>query len=101
MDENTTITSINVGEVDAALAKSDAVVKGSITTTRQEHFYEETMCCLAVPEENNHMRLFCPAPSPLMLQYCVANLLELPLSHVTVVTRRIGCNFGAKQVYSL
>ena len=34
-------------------------------------------------------------------RYCLANMLNVPLSHVTVVTRRIGCNFGAKQVYSL
>ena len=95
------ILPFSVGDAERALEGAKDVVEGEFKTPRQEHFYEETMCCLAVPEENNHMRLFCPAPSPLMLQYCVANLLELPLSHVTVVTRRIGCNFGAKQVYSL
>ena len=96
-----TILPFSVGDVDEALAVAKDVVEGEFKTPRQEHFYEETMCCLAVPEENNQMKLFCPAPSPLMLQYCVANLLEVPLSRVTVVTRRIGCNFGAKQVYSL
>ena len=95
------ILPFHVGQVEDALTESQDVLEGKFKTPRQEHFYEETMCCLAVPEENNHMKIFCPAPSPLMLQYCVANMLNVPLSHVTVVTRRIGCNFGAKQVYSL
>ena len=73
MDENTTITSIDIGDVDAALAKSEAVVKGSIETTRQEHFYEETNIALVVPiGEDNEYKIFASTPNVLMTQHNVS-----------------------------
>ena len=73
MDENTTITSINVGDVDAALAKSDAVVKGNITTTRQEHFYEETASILVIPiGEDNEYKVYACTPNIFMTQHNVS-----------------------------
>ena len=73
MDENTTITSIDIGDVDAALAKSDAVVKGSIETTRQEHFYEETNIALVVPiGEDNEYKVYASTPNILMTQHNVS-----------------------------
>ena len=73
MDENTTVTSFDVGDVDAALANSEAVVKGSIETTRQEHFYEETMVALVVPiGEDNEYRIYHPTPNILFSQHMVS-----------------------------
>ena len=72
-DENTTVTSFDVGDVDAALASSEAVVKGSIETTRQEHFYEETMVALVVPiGEDNEYRIYHPTPNILFSQHMVS-----------------------------
>ena len=91
MDENRKIASIDVGDVEAALAKSDAVVKGSIETTRQEHFYEETAIALVVPiGEDNEYKVFASTPNILMTQHNVsifsnfkANLLTIfPGCHV-------------------
>ena len=73
VDENSTITSFDVGDVEAALATSDAVVKGSIETTRQEHFYEETMVALVVPiGEDDEYKIYHPTPNILYSQHMVS-----------------------------
>ena len=73
MDENTTIASIDVGDVEAAFAKSDAVVKGSIQTSRQEHFYEETAIALVVPiGEDNEYKVYASTPNIFMTQHNVS-----------------------------
>ena len=78
MDENTTVVSIDVGDVEAALAKSEAVVKGSIETTRQEHFYEETAIALVVPiGEDNEYKVYASTPNILMTQQFVSFDLNL------------------------
>ena len=72
-DENIRVTSIDIGDVEAALAKSDAVVKGSIETTRQEHFYEETAIALVVPiGEDNEYKVYASTPNILMTQQFVS-----------------------------
>ena len=92
--------------MEAALAKSDAVVKGSIETTRQEHFYEETAIALVVPiGEDNEYKVFASTPNILMTQHNVsifsnfkANLrqsfqvamfLGVPFSRVLVTSKRV------------
>ena len=73
MDENTTVTSFDIGDVEAAFAKSEAVVKGSIETTRQEHFYEETNIALVVPVgEDNEYKVYASTPNILMTQQFVS-----------------------------
>ena len=73
MDENTTVTSFDIGDVEAAFANSEAVVKGSIETTRQEHFYEETNTILVVPiEEDNEYKVYAATPNILMTQHNVS-----------------------------
>ena len=77
MDENTTVTSFDIGDVDAAFDKSEAVVKGSIETTRQEHFYEETNTILVVPiGEDNEYKVYAATPNILMTQHNVS--LNIP-----------------------
>ena len=70
MDENTTVTSFDIGDVDAAFDKSEAVVKGSIETTRQEHFYEETNIALVVPiGEDDEYKVYASTGNILMTQH--------------------------------
>ena len=59
--------------MEEALSKSDAVVKGSIETTRQEHFYEETAIALVVPiGEDNEYKVYASTPNILMTQHNVS-----------------------------
>ena len=67
------MTSFDIGDVEAAFTKSQAVVKGSIETTRQEHFYEETNIALVVPVgEDNEYKVYASTPNILMTQQFVS-----------------------------
>ena len=45
------------GDVDAALSSAAHVVEGSVRTGAQEHFYLETVGCIAVPKEGDEMEV--------------------------------------------
>ena len=90
------------GEPEEAFLKSDQVIEGEFTTTRQEHFYEETLSVLVVPtKEAGEMKVYCPTPTAMMTQLGIANMLGIPANRVTVHVKRIGCNCGGKQVRAL
>ena len=73
VDEKGTCTSFDVGDVDGALAKSEKVVKGSIDTPRQEHFYEETSLAIVVPVgEDDEYKIYYPTPAILFAQQMVS-----------------------------
>ena len=79
-----------MGDVDEALASSEAVVEGSITTTRQEHMYEETNNVLVVPVgEDEEYKVYGPISNQLMAQHTVAMCLGLPFNRVTFTTKRV------------
>merc|ERR1712127_527502 len=64
VDEKSTPKSFVVGDVSKALATSEAVVEGSIQTTRQEHMYEETNNVLVVPVgEEEEYKLYTCSPN--------------------------------------
>ena len=72
------MTSFDIGDVEAAFTKSQAVVKGSIETTRQEHFYEETNIALVVPVgEDNEYKVYASTPNILMTQQFVSRNIIL------------------------
>ena len=73
VDEKSTCTSFDVGDVEGALAKSEKVVKGSIDTPRQEHFYEETSLAIVVPVgEDDEYKIYYPTPAILFAQQMVS-----------------------------
>ena len=73
VDEKSTCTSFDVGDVDGALAKSEKVVKGRIDTPRQEHFYEETSLAIVVPVgEDEEYKIYYPTPAILFAQQMVS-----------------------------
>jgi len=91
-----------VGDPTAAFTKSEHVIEGEFDTPRQEHFYEETLSMLVVPvNENGEMKVYCPTPNAFMTQTGIANLLSVPANRVTVIVKRIGCNYGGKAIRGL
>ena len=88
------------------MAKSEKVVKGSIDTPRQEHFYEETSLAIVVPVgEDDEYKIYYPTPAILFAQHMVrasfkekgvqskyskvAMFLGVPFNRVTVTTKRV------------
>jgi len=91
-----------VGEPEKAFSSSDHVIEGSFETPRQEHFYEETMSMLVIPvKENNELKVYCPTPNAFMTQTGIAGVLGIPANRVTVIVKRIGCNYGGKAIRGL
>jgi len=85
------------GEAEANLSSSQHVISGTIKTTRQEHFYEETISTLVVPTgEDNEIEVYLPTPAILMVQHGIAGVLGLPFHKVMVHARRVGCSYGGK-----
>eukprot|EP00088_Acartia_fossae_P000839 TRINITY_DN10324_c0_g1_i1.p1 TRINITY_DN10324_c0_g1~~TRINITY_DN10324_c0_g1_i1.p1 ORF type:complete len:1254 (+),score=453.48 TRINITY_DN10324_c0_g1_i1:28-3789(+) len=85
------------GEIEAALSGSQHVISGSMKTPRQEHFYEEVMCCLVVPSgEDGEIDVYIPSPAILLAQPAFAAALGLPFHKVLVHCRRVGCSYGGK-----
>jgi len=90
------------GEPEEAFASSDHVIEGSFETPRQEHFYEETLSMLVVPNnENSEMKVYCPTPNAFMTQTGIAALLGVPANRITIIVKRIGCNYGGKAIRGL
>ena len=93
---------IQCGEPEDAITSSNNVIEGIFETPRQEHLYEETLSMLVVPiKENNELKVYCPTPNAFMMQTGIAKLLGISANRVTVIVKRIGCNFGGKVIRCL
>ena len=87
------------GDVKDGEGDADVVVEGVFDFTPQEHAYLETQGCVAVPEENGTLTLYCSMQCPFYVQDAVARVLGLPFSRVRAVQTVTGGAFGGKEDY--
>ena len=59
--------------------------------------YLEGQVSLAIPDEDERMLVYSSTQHPSEGQKLVAEVLNIPLSHVTVQVRRMGGAFGGKK----
>ena len=85
------------GDADGVLQSSMHQISGSMTVGGQEHFYLEGQACLVIPGEDGTMTVYSSTQNPTEIQKVVAKVLNIPISHVDVVTRRMGGGFGGKE----
>lgn len=85
------------GDVDAALAGAHLRFEGEVRTGGQEHFYLETQCTLAQPEEGDALSLMSSTQHPTEVQGVVARVLGWAGNQVTVTVPRLGGGFGGKE----
>ncbi len=85
------------GDATRALDASPHRIEGFMRVGGQEHFYLEGQVSLTVPEENGSMRVYCSTQNPSEIQKVVAEVLNLSMNKVNVVTRRMGGGFGGKE----
>lgn len=71
--------------------------QGEVRTGGQDHFYLETQCSLALPEEGGAVRLLSSTQHPSEVQAIVAHVLHLGRHQVTVEVPRMGGGFGGKE----
>jgi xanthine dehydrogenase large subunit len=85
------------GNVGAALAKAPRRIKGQMRVGGQEHFYLEGQIALALPGEDDEVRVISSTQHPTEIQTMVAGALGVPASAVTTEVRRMGGAFGGKE----
>jgi len=85
------------GDVAAAIAAAPHVLSAEMNVGGQEHYYLEGQVSMVVPAEDGGMLVYCSTQHPSEVQKLVAEVLALPLSAVTVETRRMGGGFGGKE----
>ena len=89
--------SIQRGEPEQAFSASDYIVEDEFQSGGQEHWYLETQVAVAVPGEQNEMKLYSATQHPAGVQAAVAKVLGIRQNEVEVEVRRLGGAFGGKE----
>ncbi|MCK9423565.1 MAG: xanthine dehydrogenase molybdopterin binding subunit [Bacteroidales bacterium] len=91
------IRKIERGDVIGTLKKSPHVLKGTVHSGAQEHWYLETQTALAIPGEGKEMQIYASSQNPSETQAIVAEVLGISKNEVEVEVKRIGGGFGGKE----
>jgi len=86
-----------MGSPDTVVATAPNVLRGTLKTGAQEHWYLETQCALCVPGENREMTVFASSQNPSETQTIVAEVLGLQSNQVVCEVKRLGGGFGGKE----
>jgi len=86
-----------LGDVNSAWENCDAIVEGRVDSGGQEHFYMEPQAAMAVPIENQAIKIYSSTQGPTAVQRIAARVLGLPMHKIEVDVRRIGGGFGGKE----
>ena len=85
------------GDVKKALQGAGNTLSGELSIGGQEHMYLEGQASLAIPVEDGGILLYTSNQNPSEVQKLVAEVLDIPISRVTVDVRRMGGGFGGKE----
>ncbi len=86
-----------VGNVEAAFAKSDHVFAGKYHTPKQQHAHLEPHVCITYWDEDSRLVIRTSTQVPFHIRRMVAPLIGLPVKRIRVIKPRIGGGFGNKQ----
>ncbi|GAB2916884.1 molybdopterin-dependent oxidoreductase [Rhodococcus aerolatus] len=87
----------HLGDVDAAVAAADVVVRTRVSTPRLQHVHLETHACVGWLDDDGRLVLRTSTQVPFLVRDEVAHLTGLPRERVRVLAARVGGGFGAKQ----
>jgi len=85
------------GNVDEAFEKCDLIIEDTVEIGGQEHLYLETQISLAIPTEDNGIKIYSSTQSPTAVQRATARILGVPMNKVEVDVLRLGGGFGGKE----
>ncbi|WP_420349841.1 xanthine dehydrogenase molybdopterin binding subunit [Pelagibius sp.] len=85
------------GDAAAALKTAPRRLQGRMAVGGQEHFYLESQIAMALPGEDDEVRVLSSTQHPTEIQTMVAGALGVPANAVTVEVRRMGGAFGGKE----
>jgi CO/xanthine dehydrogenase Mo-binding subunit len=84
------------GDVDAGLAESDVVVRGTYTIGRAHHSFMEPHVSMVRTEPDGGLTIWSPTQGPFALRDDIAKLTGLAPHKVRVVPMPVGGGFGGK-----
>ncbi|MBI3839477.1 MAG: xanthine dehydrogenase family protein molybdopterin-binding subunit [Planctomycetia bacterium] len=85
-----------MGKVDEAFAKADIVIEREYKTASVHQGYIEPHVATALWNEDGHLTLWTSTQGSFTARQQTAELLQIPISRVTVVPCEIGGGFGGK-----
>lgn len=92
--------SMTRGDADSALEKAEYRLQSTMSVGGQEQFYLEGQASIVVPGEDDGMTVYTSTQNPTESQKLVAEVLDIPMNKVDVVTRRMGGGFGGKETHA-
>lgn len=84
------------GDVDAAKAESDVVVKHRFKLGWVKHCCLAPYSCVAAWDGAGRLTMYSPTQVPFLYQRDLANILQIPPSKIRVIQPKIGGAFGSK-----
>lgn len=85
------------GDPAGALAHAPRHLSGTLRIGGQEHLYLEGQVAIAIPEEDESLRIVCSTQHPSEVQRLVARACGLKAHDVRVECPRLGGGFGGKE----
>ncbi|MGD9723116.1 MAG: xanthine dehydrogenase family protein molybdopterin-binding subunit [Pirellulales bacterium] len=85
-----------MGDVDAAFKKADVVIEREFKTASVHQGYIEPHVATALWNTDGHLTIWCSTQGSFTARQQTAELLQIPVSQVTVVPCEIGGGFGGK-----
>jgi len=85
------------GDLARGFAEAEQCIEGVLEIGGQEHFYLESMVCIAIPGEGNQMTVHSSTQHPTEVQEMVAEALGIHFNQVVVICKRMGGGFGGKE----
>jgi CO/xanthine dehydrogenase Mo-binding subunit len=92
----TDVAHLTRGDVEAALAKADVVVKGTYRAAGVHHGFLEPHVSIVRPEPDGGLTIWAPTQGPFAVRNDVANLVGIPPHMVRVIPMPVGGGFGGK-----
>lgn len=88
---------IERGNISKAFKESENILEGVLNINGQEHWYLETQTALALPGEENEIKIYASSQNPSETQTIVAEVLGISKNEVEVEVKRMGGAFGGKE----
>ncbi|WP_067500029.1 molybdopterin-dependent oxidoreductase [Actinoplanes sp. TFC3] len=86
-----------IGDVERGFAEADVVYEQTFRTPRVQHASLETHGAIGWYDENGRLTVRSSTQTPFLTRRALADLYDLPLDQVRVLTGRVGGGFGGKQ----
>jgi CO/xanthine dehydrogenase Mo-binding subunit len=92
----TDVTHLERGDVDAAMASADVIVKGTYRIGRVHQGFLEPHVAMVRPEPEGGLTIWAPTQGPFAMRNDVAQLVGMQPHQVRVVPMPVGGGFGGK-----